>query len=429
VREATEVDGVRAAIQAFIAERLASKLDKLKPDEEETRRKLKAAHEPKSWLADAARRVTQLQLATHTVKPIHPDARGTNIRVSAETPCAADIVGTHSLPADRQMDVVGNAAALDVYKFLSIPHEGRSLLQRLLDRDSATMAALSDDPAEADALRAAFASIAECDSAPESHELAKQVYFPVDGGYHLLAPLFPTTLVHHIQQIIREHRFGEASKAARDARRNGRPWAHGYCEYPDLAIRKLGGSKPQNISQLNSERYGENWLLASKPPVWVQLRVKPPFRADSVFDRWFGRRGPVRGAVARLREFLRSSDHNNHAIRNARARLVADICDEVHQYAASLQVLKPGWSADPECRLHQAERFWLDPLRARTDEEFMKLRESVDWRDQVSSRFANWLNSSLETDGLVFDQYSAAHWADVLRQELKMFREVLDDER
>lgn len=429
MKGAAEADRVRAAIHAFIAERLASKLNKLKPGEEEKRRDLEAAHEPKAWLADAARRVTQLQLATHTVKPIHPDARGTNIRVVEEGPCAAGIVGTHSLPSDRTMDVVGNAAALDVYKFLSIAHEGRSLLQRMLDRDPATVAALSDDPDEAEAFRSAFVSIAERDLAPESHKLAKQVYFPVDGGYHLLAPLFPTTLVHHVQQIIREHRFGEAAKAARDARREGRPWTQGYCEYPDLAIRKLGGSKPQNISQLNSERYGENWLLASRPPVWERLDVKPPLHADSVFDRWFGRRGPVREAVARLQEFLSSTDHNNHAIRSARARLVADICDEVHQYAASLRVLKPGWSADPECRLHLAEQLWLDPLRARTDEEFRTLRATLDWRDQVSSRFANWLNSSLETDRLAFDQYAAAHWADVLRQELKMFREVLDDER
>jgi CRISPR-associated protein Csy1 len=428
MKGAAEVDRVRSVIHAFVAERLASKLDKVKPDDEEKRRELLAAYEPKAWLADAARRVAQLQLATHIVKPIHPDARGTNIRAVEERSGIAGIVGTHSLPADRQMDVVGNAAALDVYKFLSISHEGKSLLQRMLDRDSATVAALSDDPAEAEALRSAFASIAERDSTPETHELAKQVYFPVEGGYHLLAPLFPTTLVHHVQQIIREHRFGEAAKAARVARRERKGWKHGYCEYPDLAIRKLGGSKPQNISQLNSERYGENWLLASKPPSWERLDVKPPFHADSVFDRWFGRRQSVREAVTRLRDFLGATDHNNLAIRNTRARLVGDICDEVHQYAASLRVLKPGWSADTACRLHAAEQLWLDPFRARTDEEFRKLRASLDWRDEVSRRFANWLNSNLETNGLPFDQYSAAHWADVLRQELRMFREVLDHE-
>lgn len=427
--EAGEADGVRAAIQAFIAERLASKLEKLKPNEEEKRKQLEAAHEPNAWIADAARRVTQLQLATHTVKGIHPDARGTNVRVVEERHPTPGIVDTYSLSTDRPMDAVGNAAALHVYKFLSISHEGKSLLQRILDHDPATMAALSDDPDEAEALRSAFASIAEGAANLASHTLAKQIYVPVEGGYHLLAPLFPTSLVHHVQQTIREHRFGEAAKAAREARREGKPWGHGYCEYPDLAIRKLGGSKPQNIGQLNRERYGENWLLASRPPLWERLEVAPPFHADSVFDRSFGRRRSVREALRKLREFLSSTDHKNAAIRNARARLLADLCDEVHQYAASLRLLEPGWSADPACRLHQAEQLWLDPLRARTDEAFRSLRASIDWRDQVSRRFANWLNSSLETDRLTFDQYTAAYWADLLRKELETFREVIDDER
>lgn len=427
--KAAEVEQVQSAIDAFLSERLASKLEKLRPNEAEKRRQLESAHEPKAWLAHAARRVAQLQLATHTVKPIHPDARGTNIRLTEESHGAPGIVGTHSLPAERQMDVVGNAAALDVYKFLSIPHEGKSLLQGMLDRDPAILAALSDDPVAAEALRSAFVSIVECDREPTSHTLAKQVYFPVDADYHLLAPLFPTTLVHHVQQIIREDRFGAEAKAARDARREQKPWERGYCEYPDLAIRKLGGSKPQNISQLNSERYGENWLLASNPPVWDEPEAKPPLHVESVFGRWLGRRGSVRKAVERLREFLSSTDHNNLAIRTARARLVADICDEVLQYAASLRILKPGWSAESACRLHPAEQIWLDPLRARTDEAFNALRASIDWRDQVSRRFANWLNSSCESDRLALDQYAAAHWADVLGQELQMFREVLDDDR
>jgi CRISPR-associated protein Csy1 len=426
---AAEVEQIRATMEAFLKERLASKLEKLRPHEEQKRMELASTHELETWLADAARRVTQLQLATHILKPIHPDARGTNVCLVDQTHGAPGIVGTNSLPAERQMDVVGNAAALDVYKFLSITHEGKSHLQRMLDHDPTMLAALSDDPAEAEALRSRFASIAQKQEDPTSHTLAKQVYFPVGGDYHLLAPLFPTTLVHHIQQTIREHRFGVAAKAAREARREQRPWEHGYCEYPGLAIRKLGGSKPQNISQLNSERYGENWLLASHPPVWNQPNAKPPLHAESIFGRWLERRRSVRQAIESLRNFLSGTDHNNLAIRATRARLLADICDEVLQCAASLRALEPGWSADPSCRLHQAEQLWLDPLRARTDEAFSALRTSIDWRDQVSRRFANWLNSRCESDRLVLDQHAAAHWAGVLRQELRLFREELDDGR
>ena len=45
--------------------------------------------------------------------------------------------------------------------------------------------------------------------------------------------------------------------------------------YASLAVQELGGTKPQNISQLNSERRGDNYLLASLPPVWKTVAVQP----------------------------------------------------------------------------------------------------------------------------------------------------------
>lgn len=66
---------LRQLIESFIQERLQGKLDKLKPDEDVKRQSLLAGHRREAWLADAARRVGQLQLVTHTLKPIHPDAR------------------------------------------------------------------------------------------------------------------------------------------------------------------------------------------------------------------------------------------------------------------------------------------------------------------------------------------------------------------
>lgn len=424
-----EVTALRGLIREFLQDRLQAKLDKLKPDEISKREQLEAAHELPAWLTDAARRVAQIQLASHTLKPIHPDARGTNIHVRDEVSETPGLVGTHGLSSERDHDVVGNAAALDVFKFLSLEYQGRSILLRVIENEATVKAALTEDPAEAERMRAAFASIAEPQGDPASHTLAKQLYFPLsDGGYHLLAPLFPTTLVHRVQQTIREHRFGDTAKAARDARREGKSWPHGYHEYPELAIRKLGGTKPQNISQLNSERYGENWLLASKPPLWETLDVKPPLNTDSIFDGWFSHRRSVREAVNRLRDFLSSTDHNNLAIRKARARMAGDVCDEAHQFAASLRGLPGGWTADTACKLHEAEQLWLDPLRAHIDEAFRQRRLIADWRDQVSKRFSNWLNSALESKQLKLDEFSAAQWADDLVGELNMFREVLDDD-
>ena len=101
--------------------------------------------------------------------------------------------------------------------------------------------------------------------------------------------------------------------------------------------------------------------------------------------------------------------------------MVAAICDELLQYAASLQALEPGWSADERCELHPAEQRWLDPQHARD--------YSGDWQAQVSQRFANWLNHVLgEGQKLRMDEDSHSAWQSDLQDELKLLREVLDDE-
>src|SRR5256885_10965191 len=65
------------AIATFIQERLKAKLDKLAEDDLK-RQELLAQHQRDTWMEDAARRVTQIQAVTHSLKPIHPDARGTD---------------------------------------------------------------------------------------------------------------------------------------------------------------------------------------------------------------------------------------------------------------------------------------------------------------------------------------------------------------
>ncbi len=422
---------LRDLIHTFIHIRLQAKLDKLKPDEHDKRQQLLDAHRPHAWLADAAYRVGQLQLATHTLKPIHPDARGSNLHAPPQRQDLPGLVSSHCLGGSWDDDVVGNSAALDVFKFLKLEHEGKTLLQRMLEEDAALLEALSEDVALASEWRGAFAGITQSRGTPASHTLAKQVYFPLpDGGYHLLAPLFPTSLVHRVQQGMREDRYGEAAKAAREAWRAKAPSEHGYCEYPNLAIQNFGGTKPQNISQLNSERYGENWLLASLPPQWQSTDLRPPLRSDSVFDFLYRNDKGLRSSVAEMQHFLRVTAHNNWQIRRKRARLLGDIADEFHQYAARLLEanrsgeLAAGWSTHAECRLHESEQRWLDLLWEQEDSDFKH-----SWPEQVSQRFGNWLNKVLDHDTLRLSDAEADYWNGVLHDELKMFKEVLEDER
>ncbi len=422
---------IRSTIAAFLQERLQSKLDKIKDSDDEARQQLTAEHQPAVWIADAVRRSGWIQQVSHPIKFTHPSADGSSLSSAGHPLAGALELGTHSLAGKGALDVVGNAAALDVYKFLRLTVDDRSLLERAIDRDPAFADALSEDPAQAAEWMAAFAALPDPKGKPASHKLAKQLYWPVgNGAYHLLAPLLSSSLAHAFHQRISEDRFSEAAKAAREAERAGKAHPQGYRDYPNLAVQSFGGSKPQNVSQLNSERRGQNYLLASLPPVWRFAAIHPPLKAETVFARYFQQRGEVRRLVEGLRKFLyRVADaKSNERIRATRHQMIADLCDQALLMTAELWELEPGWSAGAECRLNRAEQCWLDPERRLTDEEFATDYRRGDWKDDVCLNFANWLNGRLKTDKTLFGGPEALEWKGMLEQELKMLREELGDE-
>lgn len=406
---------LRSLISDFLSERLNAKLEKL-ADDDPKRQELRTRFEPSTWLEDAARRVRQIQAVTHSLKPIHPDARGTNLFCTPDRLPPQSEVGTHLLGTLFDGDVVGNAAALDVYKFLELRHKDQTLLALSLEADADLAIALHDDPNTGHAWMAAFAGLVESRSTLSSHTLAKQVYWPLgndpheDADFHLLAPLYPTSLVHRVYQILQNDRFGEESKAARQARKANQWHQRAVHEYPHLAVQKLGGTKPQNISQLNSERRGDNYLLASLPPVWRSPTIRPLFGVDSLFAvfRW---RREVRAQTQNLRRFLEGDPAANQETRRYRDTLVDALLDELVQFTAEVRMLDPDWSTDPQCRLFAAHRAWLDP-RAETDAD--------DTIGAIAEDFARWLNSRLR-EPLPMGDPEYLYWRKLAREQLKDF--------
>lgn len=410
----------RAAIQQFLRERLEGKLDKL-GDDDSKRAELLGQYAPEAWLADAAKRVAQIQTVTHSLKPIHPEAKGTNLYCPPATMTARVEVGSHVLGADFAGDVVGNAAALDVYKFLRIVVAGRPLLAWLQQADVDAVAALSDDAERAQAWAEAFCSVTEPASGiPASHVLAKQLYWlvgddpGVDEDFHLLAPLYASSLAHRVFQAINADRFGDPAKEAQQARREHRAHVGVVRDYPELAVQKFGGTKPQNISQLNSERGGSNYLLASLPPHWKGSEFSAPWFAESVFTR-FGRDQDVWPVVRTLREFLRSDPPPVLETRLRREALIDSLIDALTAFAQRIHTALPaGWTLDARCRLPDDERLWLDPGRvvagAEGDEAFCEQWFQMDWPAGVGRRFGNWLNRQLEDDSLRLGDVEMRHW-------------------
>lgn len=433
-----------ALITNFIQQRLTDKLDKLQADDPK-REQLTAQYQPVAWLADAARRVSQLQLVTHPLKSTHPDARGSSLFVAPDSLPARPEVGTHALPGFAS-DVVGNAAALDVYKFLKLEHDGQTLLSLLQAGDADLLAALSDDADQATAWCEAFCSITQPAGGPASHSLAKQVYWPVSpddfppdahdpGHFHLLSVLNSSALSHWLYGRIQAHRFGDEAKAARQAKRDGVDHPHGYHDYPSLAEEKKGGTKPQNISQLNSERKGSNYLLASLPPQWDRSLTRPLYGVDSLFVP-FGSQPGVRRLLRELRDYLGTQppEANNRHIRQRRDAWLDELFGELLQFGAAYSHSLPkGWSADSACRLPLYEQCWLDPYRAEDDADFKLAYQWQDWPAQLAERFAHWLNARLGEQRLSRHQLSLGeaefhYWQRELAHDLAWQRQ-LDSQR
>lgn len=404
-------EAFRLAIAAFIDERREAKLKGKEPDTDAV-----SKYDYGSWLADAARRVSQIQAVTHVLKATHPDARGSSLHVKPQQLSMHAEVGTHLLGEDFATDVVGNAAALDVFKFLKLQVDGQRLLDWVQAQDEDLAQALHDDPATAKAWLSAFGGLVRLGGQPATHDLAKQVYWLAgndaadDSQFHLLQPLFSSSLTHAVHEDIQAARFGEANTALRKARREKQEAQGVNREYSGLVVRKLGGTKPQNISQLNSDRGGVNYLLPSLPPEWKSAEG-PRLAGRTSAIEVFGRQRAVRELIAELAAFLKTDPPANMATRLRREGIEQALGAQLPVFAEHVQNTRPlGWTRDAACELPECEKLWLDTGRAdpdgrgtdhsEQDQAFERAYHWGDWPDEVAGRFANWVNAQLRAAGI-----------------------------
>lgn len=371
---------------------------------------------PSNWLTGAALRAKQISLVTHALKYTHSDAKGSSILVTASL--ASDYLTSRSVTG-LEADVVGNAAALDVANLLLLKAEDKHLLDFIAEQISAPLDALGTEQQVKEWMQG-FSKALE-NTAPTSHSLAKQLYFPIassatEQNYHLLAPLSATSLHQKIYQRIQFHRFSEEAKQLRDLKRKTLYSNQSTRDFLNLAVQTFGGTKPQNISLLNSKRGGKLYLFNTQPPSW-KVQLKPP--ASSV-QFWKGYRYKIKGLVKGLQKFLEYASQrnmNNLDVRNKRSAFITQMVDELHNYAAGFWQLAPDWSADSTIKLSLAERCWLDPKA--TDEAVILEKSNNDWQKIIAKTFAQVLAQELTTEKLLMADDENTYFAKQINSEAK----------
>lgn len=390
----------------------------------EARRELELKYEPRTWLTNAAQRAGQISLVTHAAKYTHGDAQSSSLYSCIRQ--QEGYLSTASLAAPS-LDAVGNAAALDVAKLLQTRFGEDSLLDCLRRKEYSLLAELAEDSEQLAAWVTGFSRVLETGQ-PTSHTLSKQIYFPVGDGYHLLSPLFSSSLAQALHQKIVAQRFSEESKAARQARRNKQWHPLPEVSFPNTAVMNFGGTKPQNISALNSSRGGRMWLLSSQPPQW-QAQERKPLAITSLFAP----KGPFEYLTANtLTSFTalltHSGNYNNAAIKRRREHYVDELIDLLFNVAAGIQ--RPewcNWTTEPSCLLKPHQALWLDPWRTQDDPAFALERERGDWQAAVADDFAQWLNTQLNAAKCAMGMVERKAWRTQCQQRLREMEHVIKE--
>lgn len=358
---------------------------------------IEESFEPETWLTNAAKRAKQISLATHAAKFTHSDAKATSRLVVEHTVFDDAYLVTSSLK-DKAIDAVGNAAALDVAKLLNLNVENESLIEQIRQGSSPALCEFTSDAALLSSWIEGFTE-ALGDKELTVNSLTKQLYFPVsntaESEYHLICPLFSSALCHQLHEKVTLSRYG-TSKEVRDARKAGNYHSLMDVNFPETAIQTFGGSKPQNISQLNSERYGQTFLLNTSPPTF-QSQAKPPLSQKTIFSYQFTKK-----VFASLREFKTFLENLKPHENNFRTRYKRDhyfvipIIEQLLHYASSIQKIESGWALLPECSLKAEHALWLDLNN--DDLSFQTERGKRNWLPVVANDFATWLIKQLKND-------------------------------
>ena len=376
-----------SAIQVFLDERkgqwLKKKIKGKTTDEEKMEFEQQASRDfsLSTWLPKAAKRAKQLSLVTHPGKFSHPSAKTTSIIVSAQRVSDGFL---RSGNVDADLDVLGNAAALDVYKFLSLKMgDGKTILIHLEEKSVFIKEQLSVPTVSFLEIEQGLLAIKQdTDASVKTSGRVKQVYFPVTGtGYHLLSILTPSSFLFKLKGRINNMRFSEEAKEVREAKKNDKYHQKYLSEIYGISVIGYGGANAQNISMLNSQNVGTSYLLSSMPPELTTRTIHPPntnFFTQSLWQKAF------------LDDFQRFhnqliSDTKNVHVRRKIVRSIKSIIYQVADRVWMLRYLEAGWSdSENYKRLPQYQKLWVDQQYAESREEDME------WFGTVKKELSLW---------------------------------------
>lgn len=369
-----------------------------------------------NWLIDSSSRAKQLSLTSHPAKFIHPKAKASSI-IASNTHRPDGLLRSGNVVVE--LDTFGNAAALDVEKFLRLELEdGRAVLQHIEEETEFIKQLFDTENTNFSSLRESFMKVKVSDIEQTSEKL-KQIYFPVADDYHLLSVLIPSGLIYKLKERINALRFSDENKRLREEikKASPEPTSGKINELFDLTSVGYGGTKPQNISTLNNQNGGVSFLLPSLPPILNKRNIQPPKKSFFVNCLWSG------FFKEDFNDFHKMliDRRNNIDIRDKRDDIVLNSISKVKWLINQIRDIGGNWSdSETYADLDHWEKIWLD-------EKYRSIRadkhQNNDYINKAQSYLANWFIGSYKQtikDNKLLGNDDIDHIKEILKQEQEL---------
>ena len=382
------IDFFQERKEAWLKKKITTSM--LEHEIKETEQECEQLFSLNEWLPNAAKRAGQISMSTHPCTFSHPSAR------KNKNGYVSSVLSTIEYTADGLLktgnvstvtDALGNAAALDVYKFLTLNMQDGNTLLTHIELDTELAKSLLTIKSESyENLKKGFLAMVESASESITSSKIKQVYFPVEDDYHQLSLLTNSGMVYELRSRLDKLRFSEDVKILRDKKRKNEFSEQGYGEIYGLTTIGYGGTKPQNISVLNNQNGGKAHLLSSLPPSIEKRNIHFP-KSDFFIESF---KQYEYADIFKALHKLFQADYNNINIREARDRYLQQVINLIIEKMWAVRTVSQTQFHEKSSSLSSHQKTWLHS-------DFIEQRESEEqWLDKLIQEISRWFSRRYE---------------------------------
>lgn len=323
-------------------------------------------------------RINQISLSTHVSKFTHADNSVAMNALYHPKECQLGLISSDVIIKDDvDYDFSGNSGVMDAAKMLNkTTAKGDLLINELLCDDFSSLKKYSNNAKQLSSWRNKFNAWSTAKGV-ESGNNSKQLLFPISDNfneYHVISPLFPSSLYNKIHNMIKESKF---DKKTRDLRRASLGSSKEVIYHKDIADVGHNRGKAGIRSYLNSKRGGSTFLLNCSPP---SNSNAPYYNLSSRFSFWntYSYMDGISESLDHISSMTIDSDDFHEAIDL--------IIDQWVQLVYSIRLNKqPSWTDESEIK--PEEKYLLD---SGYNEE-----PNERWMKDIADSYALWLNNAL----------------------------------